>query len=497
MSTQHEANEELQNLDEQGHVINPSENEKKEKGPIKLSRCVRVVLFFFMISTELVMNNSGGLLSSASTQIKSKLNMVDKEFGLFGTSQGIGRVVGNLLYIYLNDKLSSQFILYFSLIAKGVLAIIFKVSSSKDILIILRGFVAIFRMPPSIYCGVWIDQFGIEKYKTVMMSTIPVVQTGGKTVGFLIHFLVGEENWQTGFLIQGLALVFIGLVIFFSPSIYFNKDIKARKENESETIFEYLKKDKNKEKKNHLSKFFSEVSELLSNPIWVISMIGRALLFGIVTTLNYWVSDYMKTVLDMDKTKVFFTYTLISVIGPLGGIVCNSFVNPLIGGYDKKHAALAVILLHLAEVSCGLAMSILRTKMTFFVLTLFYFLFDASVIGIINGIIITSSRPELKATGFSIANLVTHALCSGPGPFLYGYINDKFKVYPDPELNKGRIVYKGAGMLALMIICAGVVPIFVTMAIIRYRKFNEKEKKEELKEEKEESKEKKEQLINK
>ena len=195
-------------------------------------------------------------------------------------------------------------------------------------------------------------------------------------------------------------------------------------------------------------------------------MAGRALLFGITTTIHFWVSDYMKNViLIKDKKEVFMIYTVITILGPLGGVICNSLVNPLIGGYEKKKASYAAILLHITEVLCGMSMAFLRNKISFLVLTLFYFLFDSSVIGIINGINISSVRPEIKATGFSIANLVTHALCSGPGPYLYGVVNDKYKDR-----------FMGAGMLCMMFICALACPIFIIMTIIRNRILNAKEK---------------------
>ena len=470
-----EESKELQTLDEEGKLQNTEED---NKGPIKLSRKVRFILFIFIVSTELFMNNSGGLLSSASVAIKKEFNLGDKDFGLLGTSQGIGRVAGNLLYIYFNSRLSAKFILSFSLIAKGALAIIFKFSKNFNILVYVRGVVAIFRMPPSIYCGVWIDQFGIQKYKTVMMSTIPMVQTGGKMIGFLYHMIVGEENWSYGFVIQGSFLIFIGIVITFFPSIYFSNNLKSKEKTEENkeriSEFEYTERTKDIKKGGKQSKagqFFSDVYELISNPIWSISMTGRALLFGITTTIHFWVSDYMKNViLIKDKKEVFMIYSVISILGPLGGVICNSFVNPLIGGYEKKKASYAAILLHMAEVICGMSMAFLRQKYYFLVLTLFYFLFDSSVIGIINGINISSVRPEIKATGFSIANLVTHALCSGPGPYLYGVVNDKYK---DKFL--------GAGMLCMMFICAADIPIFIIMTIIRNRRLDKKEKEKEEK----------------
>ena len=472
-----EESKELQTLDEEGKL---QTTEEDTKGSIKLSRKVRFILFIFIVSTELFMNNSGGLLSSASVAIKKEFNIGDKDFGLLGTSQGIGRVAGNLLYIYFNTKLSAKVILSFSLIAKGALAIIFKFSKDFKILVYVRGIVAIFRMPPSIYCGVWIDQFGIQKYKTVMMSTIPMVQTGGKMIGFLYHMIVGEENWSYGFVIQGSFLIFIGVVLTFFPNIYYSNNLKSKEKNKDNTEriseFEYTERAKQiqkgeKQSKSKTSQFFSDVYELVSNPIWSISMTGRALLFGITTTIHFWVSDYMKNViLIKDKKEVFMIYSIISILGPLGGVICNSFVNPLIGGYEKKKASYAAILLHLAEVICGMSMAFLRQKYYFLILTLLYFLFDSSVIGIINGINISSVRPEIKATGFSIANLVTHALCSGPGPYLYGVVNDKYK---DKFL--------GAGMLCMMFICAVDIPIFIIMTIIRNRKLDQKEKEKEEK----------------
>jgi hypothetical protein len=312
------------------------------------------------------------------------------------------------------------------------------------------------------------------------MSTIPMVQTGGKMIGFLYHMIVGEENWSYGFVIQGSFLIFIGVVLTFFPNIYYSNNLKSKEKNKDNTEriseFEYTERAKQiqkggKESKSKMSQFFSDVYELVSNPIWSISMTGRALLFGITTTIHFWVSDYMKNViLIKDKKEVFMIYSIISILGPLGGVICNSFVNPLIGGYEKKKASYAAILLHLAEVICGMSMAFLRQKYYFLILTLLYFLFDSSVIGIINGINISSVRPEIKATGFSIANLVTHALCSGPGPYLYGVVNDKYK---DKFL--------GAGMLCMMFICAVDIPIFIIMTIIRNRKLDQKEKEKEEK----------------
>ena len=78
------------------------DHQKKRK--ISLSRWYRVFLFWIMLSSEGAMNISSGLLSSATKEIKKSLNMNDSKFGMFGTANGLGRVIGSLMFGLLNIK---------------------------------------------------------------------------------------------------------------------------------------------------------------------------------------------------------------------------------------------------------------------------------------------------------------------------------------------------------------------------------------------------------
>ena len=89
--------------------------------------------------------------------------------------------------------------------------------------------------------------------------------------------------------------------------------------------------------------------------------------------------------------------------------------------------------------------------------TALYLIFNSAALPIIQGLIITSVAPKLKGTAFSIANLVTMLLTSGPAPYLYGMINDLYKEK-----------FKGVGMLFIMVVaCVGLVFIFV-LSMCRY-----------------------------
>ena len=65
--------------------------EEKNKERVTFSPFPRFVLYCVLLSIEMSMNNGAGVLSSSSKEIKKQLNLNDKQFGLFGTSQGIGR----------------------------------------------------------------------------------------------------------------------------------------------------------------------------------------------------------------------------------------------------------------------------------------------------------------------------------------------------------------------------------------------------------------------
>ena len=62
------------------------ENPKKSD-PVLLSRTYRLIAFFVMVTIEMAINVSSGVLSAASKTIKKQYTMLDVEFGYFGLAQ--------------------------------------------------------------------------------------------------------------------------------------------------------------------------------------------------------------------------------------------------------------------------------------------------------------------------------------------------------------------------------------------------------------------------
>ena len=99
-------------------------------------------------------------------------------------------------------------------------------------------------MPPSIYIPVWIDQFGVQKWKTMFMTMVQVVIPTGKVAGYLLHALFGEENWQMGFVFEGCYLFLVGVFVAFTPGKYFSSRLYVVKGEDGEERVEKKKKEK-------------------------------------------------------------------------------------------------------------------------------------------------------------------------------------------------------------------------------------------------------------
>ena len=212
--------------------------------------------------------------------------------------------------------------------------------------------------------------------------------------------------------------------------------------------------------------YFNELNYILRNNLFLIGAFVRSILLGVNTAFHYWISDYMRNALNINDSRVIFiSYTLMNIGGPIGGVLAGTFVNFFFGGYENRHSGTVLLITHIISCVFGMLIPFMSTLYSFCGMTLMYLIFNSSALPMIQGLIITSVSAELKGTAFSIANLFTMALTSGPAPFFYGAINDLYHDTP----------YKNRGMIAIMLCCCFGIVLMLVMAVIRYRKYNELE----------------------
>ena len=441
--------------------IEEKEKEEEKKGLIEiigLSNIHRFILFLFLISSEFIMNISSGLISSCSQIMKSSLQMNDTTYGYFGTSNNFGKLIGSVLFSVLNKKIPIKKIIVSSILLKSFFLMSFELTNNTYLLIFIRGLVGIFRQPIAIYNAIWIDKFGFENYKTLMMSTIQFIQPGGKVMGYILHIIITDDFWKYGFVYEASILGFFSIFFLFTPNKYFTNDktdtklikeieqlksleIETKKKealyNNNEYNNNNNNNDNNNDNNNNNDNFFENCKKILKNKLYIYSLIVRSLLFGVNSGIHYWFNDYLVTVIEeTNQKKILIAYFIVATLGPLFGIIGNYFIESKIGEYNSKKAISASLFFHFICCIFCIIIPFLRNFILFLIFMLLYFVFNSFVIPIIQGIIICSVEKELKITSFSLANIFQMLFTSGPAPTYYGYVNDLFH---DQIKNAGMI----------------------------------------------------------
>ena len=233
-------------------------------------------------------------------------------------------------------------------------------------------------------------------------------------------------------------------------------------------------KNKKKEKKKEEKKrnFFDDLKILSGHSLYVLSVTCRCILHGINTCLHFWLADFLRTVIhEQDQLKITIYYSIICFAGPVGGMIANAVLKPLIISYESRKASWPLVILQLIASIFGISIGLMKTTLNVTIATILFLIFNSSALPIVQGILISCVDKELGATGFAIANILTQVLTSGTTPLLYGIINDRYKER-----------YPNLAMLCIMSLEFLAIPFLCILACLRNKKFDEEEKNKQDKE---------------
>ena len=194
-------------------------------------------------------------------------------------------------------------------------------------------------------------------------------------------------------------------------------------------------------------------------------MLSRCILHGLNTCLHFWLGDFIRNVIQEDnQLKVTISYSIICFAGPFGGIIANALLKPCIGGYETRNASWPLVFLQIIASILAISIGFMKTTFSVCVMTILYLIFNSSALPLVQGILISCVDPEYAATGFAVASILTQGIFSGVTPFLYGVINDRYK-------HK----YPWLAMVSVMSLQFAAVPLLISLAILRNKKFDEEE----------------------
>ena len=443
--------------------------EPKSPRKVRLSRYYRIFLYFIMVTMEGMVNVSSGLLSSATKEVKKSLNMNDAKFGSFGTANSLGRIISSTLFGMFNQVISRKWSTTLSVGFHALFLLCFQITNNANILIFVRGLQGLTQMPQAIYIPVWIDQFGIRKYRTVQITSLQLFMTTGKCIGYFLNMFFGLENWKKGFFIEAMYLLFCSFCCLISSEDYFSRTLYRpdTEDNERITCTVYEEKQEKSNKNVKKNNFLYDLKILSCHSLYLISMLCRCILHGLNTCLHFWLADFMRNVIhEKDQLKITICYSIICFTGPLFGILANLVLKPWIGNYESRKASWPLVFLQLTASIFAVSIGFMKSTLTVSFATILFLMFNSSALPLLQGILISCVDKSLSATGFAIANILTQVLTSGTTPLLYGIINDRYKEQ-----------YPSLAMISIMSLQFIAVPFLAALAILRNKKFDEEERK--------------------
>lgn len=156
--------------------------------------------------------------------------------------------------------------------------------------------------------------------------------------------------------------------------------------------------------------------------VYVFTMLGICCLLFIVTGIQFWISDYMQTVLHIDPKKVFISFAVVSITAPVLGVIAGGYLIQKLGGYTNKTALIACFKISVLAALSGMFLSIIDNFPLFIILMWLLLFFGASIVPGLTGIMLSSTPEKTKEIANSITHLCYNLLGYLPSPFLYGLV---------------------------------------------------------------------------
>ena len=462
--------------------INPQQKELINPEVIPLSKKMRWIVFLFIISITIFMGLDQGILSSSTSELMKDFEMTERELGGFGGMVFLGNSIGCICAFAIISKINRKLLLLGSMIL-DVLCLLLTTQTKNLILLysyrVIAGIVQSFL---SIYSPVWSDQFGIHKYKSIMISLIHISSSIGYLIGFVFGYLF---IWEHAFYIQNLILIIhIVILILFLPDKYFSMSLlplKAKLQNELNIKKENDENIKEREMNNIINEiedvnirindidqinanplinnkkeeneiitenengesFFEDIQInnedltkesfltyfkiIIKSPIYILMNITLTCIFLVASSIQFWINDYMENgLLITDKKTRLLSFTAVAITSPPLGIILGGILAGKLGGYDTENAIyIPIIASFIVSILANIAP--LTIKLQYFLPLFWTYLFLGCILlPVARGIVLVSVDKKYNGPINSISTLIYNVIGKLPGPNLYAFFKSKF-----------------------------------------------------------------------
>ena len=444
-------------------------NISSSENKLILYKSIRILFYCLLLLCVILINISSGLFPSSSIEIKNHLSISDFNFGLFFLFSSLGKILGSILFFSLRNINSRKILLILIVFINALICFGFFYIKNFYIFALIKLIIGVTDMMIQIYIPIWIQQFGINRYKLGLTSLIQFCNPLGKCLSFLINY---HLSWLTIFKIEGIIFSIIFGAFLVIPNKYSAKNILIIIENEtgeemynkraniamytfndynedsSEKNIPLVDKNSN-EKENDLNMnlninelleqngnkkivhsrkipFFIKLKIILKNNIFMLAIIIRVILIGIQTTITLWMPDILIKLIEVEKYSSLnlFGNILIIITPPLGSFITR-IMGPFTIAGNKRKRNTVVLLIFFYILSILISIFIPEDESFSFIATIIIFLFSsATCLPMLQGICLSSISKKVKENILSFIHIFTLLFGVGLMPTIFGFFYD-------------------------------------------------------------------------
>jgi len=422
------------------------------------------IIYAVACFANLVINLDHGILPACTQEIKRDLKIDEFKLGLLGSVVYIGLMLGSITSGPLLQTYSSKKIIAFSTLGNIISLFIFPMTENFFLLCLSRGLVGFFQVFAVIYFPVWVDTYGREK-KTLWITFLQLGVALGVFFGYgLTAIFVQFFTWRISFYTQIVLLIpcFLAFAAF-DEKLMSTKDANEKEErggraseegreryllsvshsgsffgneirdyvlaNEPGTAgrrsnakrLSLAEEEEEDEVAGKLT-YFDYIKILWTKKVYIYTMLAISSLYFVITGIQFWISDYLRNVLGEEKEKVFMSFALISITGPTSGVVIGGTILDRLGGYTGKGALDFCLICGTFASLSAIPVPFLNHFMSICVLLWLVMFFGGALMPAVIGIMLSSIPKNMRAMGYSAAQIVQNFLGYVPAPVVYGFV---------------------------------------------------------------------------
>ena len=200
----------------------PKPKKNRIKTKIYLSRYVRMILFFLLIIFSVIIDLDAGIIVSSYKSFTQDLHMSDFQFGSLNSITTIGKILALLFYMLIINKNHRKFIVVTTSTFQGIGFFLYFINDNYYYIAFVKFITSISKVFINIYMPVWVDQFGIKKYKTLLLTIVYMVTSYGRIVGAWIGTVLFNNEWKKAFVCCGFIFFILSISLFTVPQKYYS-----------------------------------------------------------------------------------------------------------------------------------------------------------------------------------------------------------------------------------------------------------------------------------